>query len=159
MSGGVEPVLSYKRSRFSTRLPQWRKYSRSHYWLLEEEAGVWRIGFTKFASRMLGDLVEYEFSVGEGSAVALGQTIGWVEGFKAVSDVMSVANGEFLGVNPALASDPTLADSDPYGKGWLYRVRGTPDPDAVDVNVYVAVLDATIDKMIDSRHEGSHSNG
>ena len=152
-------VIAYKRSRFSTRLPESRLYTRSHFWLLEDEPGVWRVGFTRFATRMLGDLVEYEFTVSEGAPVDLGQAIGWVEGFKAVSDLFSVASGVFLGANPALSQDPTLADTDPYLRGWLYRVRGIPDPNAVDVNGYIAVLDATIDKMIDTRHDGSSSNG
>ena len=50
-----EGVIAYKRSRFSTRLPEGRRYMGSHFWLLEEEASVWRVGFTKFAARMLGD--------------------------------------------------------------------------------------------------------
>jgi glycine cleavage system H protein len=154
-----ESVVAYKRSRFSTRLPEGRRYAASHFWLLEEEPGVWRVGFTKFAARMLGDLVEYEFSAQPASRVELGQSIGWVEGFKAVSDLFSVAQGEFLGPNPELARDITLADHDPYQKGWLYRVRGEPDPKATSVEGYIAVLDATIDKMLDSRHSGGDSDG
>jgi len=73
-------------------------------------AGVWQVGFAKFAARMLGEMVEYEFSVAAGAPVEVGQSIGWVEGFKAVSDLYSVAAGEFLGSNPALAQDITLVD-------------------------------------------------
>ena len=62
-------TILYKRSRFSTRLPIDRRYTAGHYWLAEEEHGVWRVGFTKFATRMLGDLVEYAFSVYAGAAV------------------------------------------------------------------------------------------
>ena len=153
-----EGIIAYKRSRFSTRLPEGRRYVASHFWLLEEEPGVWRIGFTKFAARMLGDMVEFEFSIAQGAQIELGQTIGWVEGFKAVSDLFAVAQGEFLGANPELAKDITLADHDPYQKGWLYRVRGVPDPKATDVQGYIAVLDATIDKMIDNRHAGGDSD-
>lgn len=159
MSAQPEKLIAYKRSRFITRLPDKRRYTGSHFWLLEEEAGVWRIGFTQFASRMLGDMVEYEFSIAAGSQIAVGQAIGWIEGFKAVSDLYSVAEGEFLGPNPELATDITLADNDPYGEGWLYRVRGTADPQSTDVQGYIATLDATIDKMIDSRHEGGDSDG
>lgn len=153
-----EGLVAYKRSRFGTRLPEGRRYTGSHFWLLEEEAGVWRIGFTKFALRMLGDMVEYEFSVQAGAAVEVGQAIGWVEGFKAVSDLYSVARGQFLGPNPALAADITLADNDPYEKGWLYRVRGVPDPKATDVHGYIAALDDTIDKMMETRHSKEESD-
>ena len=128
---------SYKRSRFSTRLPVDRLYTPSHFWLAEVEAGGWRVGFTKFATRMLGDLVEHGFGVKPGDKVAVGQTIGWVEGFKALTDLYCVADGEFAGTNPALEADPTLTDTDPYGQGWLYRVRGTPESNSVDVRGYM----------------------
>jgi glycine cleavage system H protein len=115
---------------------------------MEMEPGVWRVGFTKFAVRMLGDFVEHAFSVNVGDSVSVGQGIGTVEGFKAVTELYCVVEGEFLGGNPALERDVTLADSDPYGGGWLYAVRGTPDPSSTDVHGYVALLDLTIDKML-----------
>lgn len=145
-------TIAYRRSRFSTRLPANRRYTAAHYWLLEESPGVWQVGFTRFATRMLGDLVEYGFSVQPGDTVTVGQDIGSVEGFKAVTTIFSVADGEFMGAGDALGSDITMAESDPYGRGWLYRVRGEPDPSSVDVHGYVAVLDATIDRMRASRH-------
>jgi len=120
--------ISYKRSRFSTRLPADRRYTAAHYWLLEEARGVWRVGFTKFATRMLGDLVEYEFSITAGAPVTVGQEIGSIEGFKAVTSLFSVAEGEFLGAGDGLGSDITAVEADPYGRGWLYRVKGRPDP-------------------------------
>src|SRR5215212_7185889 len=147
MGDDAAQFVYYKRSRFSSRLPADRRYTPSHFWLLEVEAGLWRVGFTKFATRMLGDFVEHSFQVKVGEAVAVGQTIGWVEGFKALTDLFCVADGEFAGGNPALEQDVTLADSDPYGKGWLYAVRGTPDPQSTDVHGYAAMLDLTIDKM------------
>ena len=70
-----------------------------------------------------------------------------MEGFKALTDLYCVADGQFVGGNSALEKDITLADSDPYGQGWLYAVRGTPDPGATDVHGYAAMLDLTIDKM------------
>lgn len=139
--------LYYKRSRFSCKLPTERLYTPSHFWLLEVEPGRWRVGFTKFATRMLGDLVEHGFEAKPGDAVSVGQVIGWIEGFKALTDLYCVANGEFAGANPALDADITLTDSDPYGEGWLYMVRGTPDPGATDVHGYAGLLDLTIDKM------------
>jgi glycine cleavage system H protein len=147
------PVIPYKRSRFSTRLPVDRRYTAAHYWLLEESPDVWRVGFTKFATRMLGDLVEYDFTVSSPSPVAVGQDIGSVEGFKAVTTIYSVMDGEFLGPGAELRGDITLVETDPYGRGWLYRVRGRPDPASVDVQGYIAILDATIDRMLQSRHE------
>jgi len=145
--------IPYKRARFSTRLPVDRRYTAAHYWLQEESPGVWQVGYTKFATRMLGDLVEYGFSVEPGDAVTVGQDIGSIEGFKAVTTIFSVADGEFLGPSDALRSDITIAETDPYGRGWLYRVRGRPDPASVDADGYVAILDTTIDRLLASRHE------
>lgn len=141
------PELRYRRSRFSTRLPLDRRYTASHYWLLEEEPGLWRIGFTRFATRMLGDFVELEFQPRPGENIQVGQVLGWIEGFKAVTEIYSSAQGEFLGPNPVLEQDITRPDTDPYGEGWLYRVRGEPEPSATDAHGYAAILDAIVDKM------------
>jgi glycine cleavage system H protein len=146
------PNIPYKRARFSTRLPIDRRYTAAHYWLLEETAGIWRVGFTKFATRMLGDLVEYDFSIKEGEPIALGQEIGSLEGFKAIASIYSVAAGEFLGPGEELSTDITLLESDPYGRGWLYRIKGEPDPVSVDVHGYIGLLDGTIDRLLDPRH-------
>ena len=140
--------LKYKRSRFTARLPTDRLYSPSHYWLKQLDDGQWRIGFTRFAKRMLGDIVEFQFEAKSGQAVSIGQHIGWVEAFKAVSDIYCVIEGTFEGGNAALAADPTLVDEDPHNAGWLYAARGTPDPRCVDAQGYAAMLDAHIDKML-----------
>jgi glycine cleavage system H protein len=153
MSESHSGTVYYKKARFLTHLPEGRLYTRSHFWLLEVSLAVWRVGMTKFASRMLGDVVEFGFNVKSGALVEIGQNMGWIEGFKAVSDIYCVAAGEFLRANPALDSDITLLDSKPYGDGWLYEVRGVPEPESVDVAGYVALLDATIGKMIEGRHD------
>ena len=154
MSLSRENAVYYRRSRFTTHLPRDRRYSPAHYWLLEESPGVWRIGLTRFATRMLGDIVEFEFSVRAGAAVSVGEDIGTIEGLKAVTSVFAGGDGRFLGEAEGLRRDVTLAESDPYGNGWLYRLQGTPAADAVDVDGYVAILDATIDKMLTNRHAG-----
>lgn len=141
--------IRYRRSRFSTRLPVDRLYTPSHYWLRQVAPGLWQVGFTRFATRMLGDFVEMGFEPRPGDPVTVGQTIGSVEGFKALTELYSVAAGAFAGGNPALEQDITLTDTDPYGEGWLYAVRGTPEPDSMDVHGYVALLDLTIDRMLE----------
>lgn len=146
-----EDALSFNRCRFATRLPTNRIYTRSHYWLREVEPGLWRVGLTAYGTRLLGEIVEYEFKLEPGTAVDVGQTIGWVEGFKTLSDLDSVATGEFVGHNAALRGDITLLDSDPYERGWLYQVRGHPEPAAVDARAYTEVLNAAIDAMLGGR--------
>jgi len=109
---------------------------------------------TKFATRMLGDIVEFDFSVNAGANIGVGDEIGSIEGLKAVTTIYASGSGRFLGEGTLLRQDVTLAESDPYGDGWLYRLQGEPAADAVDVEGYVAILDATIDKMLASRHAG-----
>ena len=116
----------YRRSRFTTHLPRDRRYSAAHYWLREESAGVWRVGLTRFATRMLGDIVEFEFSVTPGTSIGLGDEIGSIEGLKAVTSVFAAGSGRFLAEGTSLRQDVTLAESDPYGEGWLYRLQGEP---------------------------------
>jgi glycine cleavage system H protein len=140
--------LRYKRSRFTARLPMDRLYAPSHFWLKQDHDGAWRVGFTRFAKRMLGDIVEFDFEQPPGSSVQVGQVIGWVEAFKAVADLYCAAEGIFLGANAKIQADPALIDSDPHGEGWLYRVRGEPDKQCVDAQGYAAILDAHIDKML-----------
>jgi glycine cleavage system H protein len=159
MSSSREHTLYYRRSRFTTHLPRGRRYSPAHYWLLEESPGIWRIGLTKFATRMLGDIVEFDFSVRPGANVQVWDEIGSVEGLKALTVVFAVGAGEFLGEGGPLRKDVTLVESDPYGEGWLYRLRGEPAPDTVDVERYAALLDATIDRMLAGRHGGTIGNG
>ena len=119
----------------------------------EQETGVWRVGLTKFASRMLGDVVEIGFDVAPGAATAVGDSIGWFEGFKARTDLFSVAGGVFLGGNPVIADRIGLVDDDRYRRGWLYEIRGAPEPQAMDLHAYAGLLDDTIDGMRNSYKE------
>ncbi|MEM6915558.1 MAG: glycine cleavage system protein H [Verrucomicrobiota bacterium] len=125
------------------------RYSLSHYWMQEEEGnpGIWRVGFTKFATRMLGELVEANYEVKEGESVQSGQQIGYVEGFKAASDLFSVMDGAFVGGNPILEEDACIVKSSPYVDGWLYSVKGTPEASSVDVEGYIDHLGILIEKM------------
>lgn len=147
--------VRFKHARFSARFPDSFRYSRSHYWMapVEGDTGLWRVGFTKFATRMLGELVDCEWKKQAGEPVAPGDNIGWVEGFKAASDVYCVMDGHFAGGNPALEEDACIIRTDPYEIGWLYAVRGEPEPGSLDVHGYVELLSTTIQKMAESSHQ------
>jgi glycine cleavage system H protein len=145
-------TIYYKRARFTTRLPTTLWYAPSHCWLREMDPGCYRVGLTRFATRMLGDFVECEFTVSAGDPIRVGETIGWIEGFKAVSDVFAVVSGQWLEWNAELNQNPTLVDRDPYDRGWLYAVRGDRAQNSTDVNGYIAHLDRTIDRIIASQH-------
>ncbi len=144
-------TLLFKRSHFATRLPVDCFYSPSHFWAREIEEGVWRIGFTKFATRMLGDMVDHGFEVKTSAAIEPGQILGWVEGFKAISDVYGFLGGEFTGTNPELQTTIALINKKPYAEGWLYEACGTLDDKCVDAEGYAAILNQTIDKMLEQQ--------
>ncbi len=139
--------IQYERSRFSTRLPTDRMYVPSHFWVAESEANRWRVGFTKFATRILGEPVEYDFEAPQDAEVAEGEVVGWIEGFKAVTDLFVPMAGRFVGPNPALVDNIECIRSDPYGRGWLYSVEGERGDAFLDAAGYVDWLDTTIDKM------------
>jgi glycine cleavage system H protein len=148
------PYVRYKHTRFSARFPEHFRYSPSHYWMapVEGSEGLWRVGFTKFATRMLGELVDCEWQAPLGSTVEPGLVVGWVEGFKAASDVYCVMQGEFAGGNDFLKEDACIVRTDPYEVGWLYSVKGEPEPDHLDVHGYIALLDKTIRRMAETTH-------
>ena len=149
--------IHFKHARFSARFPASYRYSKSHYWIapVDGEPGLLRVGFTKFATRMLGELVDAEFRVPVGEMIEPGQEIGWVEGFKATSDVFSVVSGAFAGKNPQLDVDACIVRSDPYVDGWLYAVHGAPEPDSLDVREYIDLLAQTIGRMQAQEEAGS----
>jgi glycine cleavage system H protein len=142
-------TLHYKRSHFATQLPVDYLYSPSHGWVARQPDGLLRVGITKFATRMLGETVDHGFEVKAGEPVKPGQVVGWIEGFKAISDLFCVAQGEFIGGNPELKERLAAVHKDCYGAGWLYAVRGEPDARCMDVHAYRDLLDKTIDRMLE----------
>ena len=144
----------YKRSTFVTHLPVECLYSPSHFWLARIGERRWRVGFTKFATRMLGEVVEVRFEKAPGSALASGEIVGSIEGFKAISDLYSCADGTFAAANPVLATNVECVSESPYGEGWLYELDGEPDGKCLPLAEYRGLLDATIDRILEKQqHE------
>ena len=141
-------TIRYRREKFSTRLYRDCLYTPAHAWLRSEGNGVWRVGLTRFAARMLGDPVELDFEVQDGDSVDRGQEVGWIEGFKAVSDIYTPLSGIFRGGNRAVLEDIEVLGRDPHREGWLFRVEGTPGEDCIDLEAYKIVLDKAIDKIL-----------
>jgi glycine cleavage system H protein len=102
---------------------------------------------------MLGDMVDQDFEVKSGDPVQFGQIIGWMEGFKAISDLYALVDGTFDQVNPSLQTDLTAITKDPYATGWLYQARGKVDPRCMPVSEYTDLLDATIDKILEQQKQ------
>ncbi len=105
------------------------RYTKDHEWLrMDESTGT--IGITDHAQNELGDIVYVELPKG-GDRVTAKESLGSVESVKAVSDVYSPVSGEVLAVNSKLQDKPELINTDPYGEGWLVRVKLT-DPREVE---------------------------
>lgn len=118
-----------------TQIPQQLKYTDDHEWVRAEADGSIVIGVTDHAQHQLGELVYVELP-DAGRTVARGDAMAVVESTKAASDVYAPLAGVVVQGNPALASQPELVNTDPYGEGWLLRLRPS---DATDL---AALLDS-----------------
>jgi len=97
---------------------------------------------------MLGEAVEADFEVQPGAVLDLGQVVGWVEGFKAVSDLFTPLAGRFVRGNPDLDAAIASMFERPYDDGWLFEIEGEPGGEIMDAEGYAGFLDVTIDKML-----------
>jgi glycine cleavage system H protein len=109
--------------------PDELRYHREHDWA-RIEGDEATLGITWFAQDSLGELVHFE-PPEEGSSVSKDTAYGEVESVKAVSDVISPLSGEVVAVNQKAVDEPETVNEDPYGEGWLIRVR-LSDPGEVD---------------------------
>ena len=99
------------------------KYTSEHEWIrLEGEEAY--VGITDYAQEQLGDIVFVDIST-EGETLEKGEVFGTIEVVKTVSDLFLPVGGEVSEVNPALEEHPELVNQDPYGEGWLIRIRPT----------------------------------
>ncbi len=105
------------------------KYTKDHEWVRTEGDTAY-IGITDFAQRELGDIVYVDVNT-VGQTVNTGDIFGTVEAVKTVSDLYMPVTGEILEVNPQLEGNPELINTDPYGDGWMVKIRVSGDLDAL----------------------------
>ena len=113
-----------------SEVPSDLKYTRAHEWLRLEDDSVVTIGITDHAQAQLGDLVFVEVPE-TGSSLGAGDAAAVVESVKAASDVYAPVAGEVVGANEQLDESPELVNNDPFGEGWIYKLR-VENPDALD---------------------------
>jgi glycine cleavage system H protein len=101
--------------------PEDNRYARSHEYV-HIEGDVATIGITDYAQKELGDVVFVELPQ-VGSQLEMGDELGSIESVKAVSELFSPIGGEVVEVNEALADKPELVNTDPYGDGWMIRIK------------------------------------
>lgn len=97
------------------------KYTKDHEWVLIE-GDTATVGVTDFAQGELGDVVFVEIET-EGETLAQGDTFGTIEAVKTVSDLFMPVGGEVVAVNEKLEADPEVVNKDPYGDGWLIKIK------------------------------------
>ncbi|MEA2611667.1 MAG: glycine cleavage system protein [Chloroflexota bacterium] len=117
------------------------RYTNDHEWVRVDGDDA-TVGITAYAAEQLGDIVFVELP-DPGRKLEQAATFGVVESVKAVSDLFSPVSGEVTETNGELAGNPELVNSDPYGAGWMLRVR-LADPSQVDGMLDAAAYDALI---------------
>jgi glycine cleavage system H protein len=129
------------------QVPEDLRYTQDHEWL-RVEGDEATVGITEYAAGELGDVVFVELPA-TGMALDSAQSFGVIESVKTASDLYSPAAGEVVAVNGALADKPELVNEDPYGEGWMIKLR-LSDPDAaaadggrlMDAAAYKAMTEA-----------------
>ena len=111
-------------------IPDDLKYTEEHEYVRSKGDGVVEVGITDYAQGELGDVVYVELP-SVGTKLGKQDVFGTIEAVKAVSELFSPIAGEVTEVNPRLDGEPALVNSDPYGEGWMIRIRAD-DPAAVD---------------------------
>ncbi|PIE41523.1 MAG: glycine cleavage system protein H [Gammaproteobacteria bacterium] len=113
-----------------SNLPSELRYLSSHEWVRVEDDGTAVVGITDHAQNAMGDLVFVE-TPEVGSTVSATEEAGVVESVKAASDIYAPLSGEIVAVNEALEDSPETVNQDPYGDGWMFRIK-LSDPSELD---------------------------
>lgn len=117
------------------------KYGRTHEWA-RVEGDVVVVGISHYAQDQLGEVVYVELPDVGGDATAA-EELGTLESVKAVSEFNSPVNGEVVEINERLEDEPNLVNEDPYGEGWLAKVKGsTEGSDLLDAGAYTTMIEA-----------------
>lgn len=114
-------------------IPEDLQYSNEHEWIRHtDEEGVVEVGITDYAQSELGDIVYLELPAA-GDSIRRTQSFGTIEAVKAVSELYAPVSGEVVAVNEELDASPALVNSDPYGEGWMVRIRLSAPADLDDL--------------------------
>ncbi|CBL43709.1 Glycine cleavage H-protein [gamma proteobacterium HdN1] len=113
-----------------SEIPSELRFMASHEWIRVENDGTAYVGISDHAQSALGDLVYVELPE-VGDTITAGDEAGVVESVKAASDIYAPLTGEVVAINEALNDNPELVNSDPYGDGWIYRIR-MADPEELE---------------------------
>lgn len=113
-----------------SNIPTDLRFATTHEWVRPEGDGVFTVGISEHAQDLLGDMVFVDLP-DVGDAVSTGDDVAVAESVKAASDVYAPISGEIVAVNGELEDSPELVNSDPYGDGWLFKIKAD-DPEEVE---------------------------
>ncbi|MET9342891.1 glycine cleavage system protein GcvH [Nonomuraea sp. NPDC003804] len=121
-------------------IPDDLSYTKEHEWVAGLDDGLTlTVGITAYAAEALGDVVYVQLPE-VGATFDAGDSIGEVESTKSVSEIYAPVSGEVVEVNQAVVDKPDLVNSEPYGEGWMFRVRVSGDPeDLLSAEEYTAL--------------------
>jgi glycine cleavage system H protein len=123
----------------SSHIPTDLRYAETHEWVRLQEDGIVTVGITDHAQHLLGDLVFVELPE-VGRTLSAAESCAVVESVKAASDVYSPVDGVIVEVNELLADNPELINEDPYGEGWILRLKTSAKLDGLlDAAAYEAI--------------------
>ena len=120
-------------------VPEELEYTRTHEWV-KREGDIATVGITDHAQDELGDVVFIELPE-EGASFGAGDSFGTIESVKAVSDLYTPVSGEVVGVNETLNDSPERVNEDPYGGGWMIRLRVSGEGGLLSANEYEKLLE------------------
>ncbi len=120
-------------------VPQELQYTKTHEWVRFED-GVATVGITDHAQDELGDVVFVELPE-TGTELSPGDSFGAVESVKAVSDLYAPIGGEVVEVNESLEDSPEKINEDPYGEGWILKLRISDEADLLSASDYEKILE------------------
>ena len=116
--------------------PTDRSYTPDHEWVLVD-GDTATVGITRYAADQLGDVVYVDLP-SAGSAVAVGAVVGEIESTKSVGELFAPVDGDVIEANQAVVDDPSIVNRDPYGDGWLMRVRFAELPTLLTAEEYAS---------------------
>lgn len=121
-------------------IPQELLYTKTHEWVRREDDDIAVVGITEHAQDELGDVVFLELSE-EGATFKAGDAFGTIESVKAVSDLYTPVGGEVVEVNQTLGDSPERVNEDPYGGGWMIKLRVSDEGELLSAEEYQKVVE------------------
>lgn len=133
--------FSFMMGEFEARFPCDRNYFSNHMWAKQVPSGVWHLGLSAYAVRLLQDVYFLDWLVEAPAALAKSQQVGSIESKKAESDLFAPCAGELIELNEKVLEDPSLINADPYADGWMLSIDITSSTELLSPEQYASHLE------------------